>query len=641
MGPVLRWCLKWAVIAAIWMLVVGLGAVAWFAYDLPDIRGLHVFNRRPSLTLVSADGQIAATYGDLYGGPVELKDLPAYLPRAVLATEDRRFYDHFGIDPFGLVRAVFVNLRERRISQGGSTITQQLAKNVFLTNERSLRRKVQETLLALWLERRLTKDQILTIYLNRMYLGAGTYGVEAAAKRYFGRSARALNAHEAAVIAGLLKAPSRYAPTNNLALAKTRASEVLDNLVEAGFFTPAQAKAAEAEPLRLAPIVGGAQSARYFGDWLADQVPGFIGFVDRDLTVMTTLDLRLQRVAETALTALLDRDGAKAGVDQGALVALTPDGAVRALVGGRRYADSQFNRATTAQRQPGSAFKPFVYLAAVEAGFSADDRVSDAPIAIGGWRPRNFDDKTRGEITLREALARSVNTATVRLAQRLGVDRVIGVAKRLGLQPDFHRELSVALGTNEVSLLELTGAYAPFANGGMSVIPYAVTEIRDTAGHIVYRRSGSGGARVIGRNALAEIDDMLAAVIKSGTGRAAALDRPAGGKTGTSQEFRDAWFVGFTADFVTGVWLGNDDGTPMEAVTGGSLPAKLWRTFMVEANQGLPIRPIPGGAGDGDGPRLAGDPPARRVGAPGADFTGGNPRHSTGDLDPTAGRMLQ
>ena len=596
-GPRRSWLgfvLKWSVVLALWGAVLGGVVIAYFAFTLPDLSGIDKFNRRPSLSFVAADGQVLATYGDLYGGAVELREMPPWLPQAVIATEDRRFYSHFGIDLIGLARAGYVNLRAGRVVQGGSTITQQLAKNVFLTHERTLTRKIQETLLALWLERRFTKDQILTIYLNRVYLGAGTYGVEAAARRYFGKSAREVTRLEAAVIAGLLKAPSRYSPAASPERAKARASTVLGLMAEQGFITAAQQREAERGAIRMASGSGGNRGVRYFADWLLDAVPGFVGYVDRDLTIVTTLDPRLQRAAESAVAAILDGEGRRAKVSQAALVSMSPDGAVRAMVGGRDYGESQFNRATDAQRQPGSSFKPFVFLTAVEAGLKPDDRIDDGPVTIGSYSPKNFDEVRKGLITAREALARSVNTATVRTAQRVGIDRVVATAHRLGIASDLRRDLSTSLGASEVNLLELTGAFAPFANGGNGVLPYAILEIRDSGGRVLYRRSGSGPGRVIQRGPLAAMIDMMSAVIRTGTGRAAMLDRPAVGKTGTSQDYRDAWFIGGTADYVTGVWLGNDDGQPMQQVTGGTLPARLWKAYMMEAHRGLPVQALPG-----------------------------------------------
>jgi penicillin-binding protein 1A len=587
----LRWCLA----LSIWGAIAAALVLAWYALRLPDIGAIASFDRRPSMSFEDASGQVVGTTGDLFAGAVQLSEMPAHLPQALLATEDRRFYSHFGVDPVGLARAAVVNLRAGRVVQGGSTITQQLAKNVFLTHERSFERKIQEFLLALWLERRFTKDQILTIYLNRVYLGAATYGVEAASQRYFGKSARQLNMREAAVIVGLLKAPSRYAPTSDRARSLRRADEVLENLVEARFASAATVEAARRMPLGAPGTGGNLRSARYFTDWLADQVSGYVGYVDRDLVIRTTLDSRLQRAAEAAIADALARDGEKSDAEQAALVAMSPDGALRALVGGRDYAASQFNRATAALRQPGSAFKSFVFLAALEQGMRPDDRVSDAPVAVGDWRPRNYEgDAGRGEITLRDAFARSVNTATVRVAQRGGIDRTIAAARRSGIVSPLRRDFATTLGASEVTLLELTGAYMPFANGGVSAEPWAISEIRDSAGRVLYRRVAQGGERVISRGALAAMNDLLRAVVERGTGRAAMLDRPVGGKTGTSQDYRDAWFVGFTAELVAGVWFGNDDASPMNRVTGGSLPARTWKAFMAEATRGLPPSPIPG-----------------------------------------------
>ncbi len=589
--------LKWGIVAGIWAGIAGAGVLALFWFTLPPIDMINKFERRPSLTFVGNGGETVATYGDLYGGLVRLDEMPPWLPMAVLATEDRRFYTHFGIDPQGLARAALANFRAGRVVQGGSTITQQLAKNVFLTNDRSFKRKVQEMLLAFRLERAFTKDEILTIYLNRVYLGAGTYGVEAAARRYFGKSARDVNAHEAAIVAGLLKAPSRLAPTASVERARTRASDVLDNMVEAGFMTPAQRAAAERLPIASAGATVAQRGSRYFTDWLAEQVQSYVGYQAQDLVVVTTMDARLQRVAEAALEDILARDGPKVDVEQGAFVLMKPDGAVQAMVGGRDYAKSAFNRATDARRQPGSAFKAFVYLAAAEQGLRPDESVADTPIQLATWRPRNFDNKVFGEISIRDAFARSVNTAAVRVAQRAGVDSIVREARALGIASPIQRNLSIALGTSEVSLLELTGAYAAFANNGDGVLPYAIVEIRDATGKQLYRRAGSGTGQVMTPGALATMTDLFQAVMQQGTGRGAALgDRPAGGKTGTTNDYRDAWFVGFTADYVGGAWFGNDNGDEMERTTGGSLPARLWKAVMIEAHKGLPARALPGTA---------------------------------------------
>jgi len=590
-----RGLFKLGLLLFLWGVILGGGALAYFALTLPDTNQLTVAERRPSVTVLAEDGSIIATFGDLFGQPLTLREMSPWLPKAVIATEDRRFYSHFGIDPIGLARAIFADLRSGHLVQGGSTITQQLAKTVFLSPERSLSRKIREALLALWLERHFTKDQILEIYLNRVYLGAGTYGVDAAAHRYFNKSASKLNLYESAVIAGLLKAPTRFNPTHDKEKAAARAAQVLDLMVETGAIDQQQALAAEKSGAGLRSVAVARPGTRYFADWVADQVRDFAGTADHDLIVRTTLDPRMQSAAETAIADVLARHGIKDVVSQGALVAMATDGAIRAMVGGRDYNESQFNRATQAQRQPGSAFKPFVYLAGLEAGIRPEDRFIDQPIQIGNWRPRNYTNRYIGEVSAAEALAESINTVAVQVAQRAGIPNVIAVANRLGITSNLARDPSIALGTNEVSLLELVSAYAPFANGGNGVLAYGIVEIRDTDGKIIYRRTGNGPGQVIPGDEVGMMNEMLAGVISHGTGRAAALPRPVAGKTGTTQEYRDAWFIGYTADLVAGIWLGNDDNTAMNRVTGGSLPAPVWRAFMQAAIQGMPVKPLPTG----------------------------------------------
>ncbi|MCB9948098.1 MAG: PBP1A family penicillin-binding protein [Rhodospirillaceae bacterium] len=587
-----RWrtALKWVAVMAIWGMVALLGVVAYFAYDMPRTGDVVVAERRPALTVLAADGSAIARYGEMTGDAVHVDELPRHLIDAVVAIEDRRFYSHFGLDPFGIVRAVYRNIRAGRMSQGGSTITQQLAKNLFLTHERTLRRKVQEALLALWLEANYSKDEILTAYLNRVYLGAGTYGVDAAAQTYFGVSARQVNLWQAAILAGLLKAPSRYSPASNPDLAEARAETVLAAMVDAGFITAAQAlEARELPPTpRRRPASG--SDARYFADWVADLVPDYVGYGAADQEVVTTLVAPLQRSAQSIIADYL----AGGEASQAALVAMRLDGAVVAMVGGVHYDDSQFNRAVQAQRQPGSAFKPIIYLAAIMQGMRPDTPLLDAPIRIGNWSPGNFSGRYRGEITATEALAVSANTAAVRVLQGAGVDAVTTLASRLGISTPLTTDMSLALGTSEVTLLDLTAAYGAFANGGIGVWPYAIEQIRDASGDVAYRRAGGGPGRIVAAEAVRDLTTMMMAVVSEGTGRAAALDRPAAGKTGTSQDFRDAWFVGFTADYVCGVWVGNDDGTPMDGITGGGLPARIWHDFMEVAHRGLPARPLLG-----------------------------------------------
>ncbi len=579
---------KWAAVAAVWALIAVVGLFAWYGSDLPDMDGALASSRRPTVTLIAADGSELFAKGDLFGLPVGLADMPPALPEAVLATEDRRFYDHFGIDLIGLARAFWANIKAGRIVQGGSTITQQVAKNLFLTPERTLRRKIREVLLALWLERRFTKEQILTIYLNRVYLGAGTYGVTAAARRYFGKSVRQLTLYESAVLAGLLKAPTRYNPLTGPARSAKRTAQVLANMVAAGKITKQDARTAKKTKAgRMPTTPSRKRKGRYFADWVMERISSFVSPGDRDLVIVTTLDPRLQDQAEDAV-----RRAAKNS--QAALVAMDTDGAVVAMVGGKDYGKSQYNRAVQALRQPGSAFKPFVYLAGLESGLGPDSKIDGGPITLEGWSPRNYDRKNPGFLTMGEALARSINTAAVRVAERVGRDKVVRTARRLGITSDLKPSPSLALGAEEVTLIDLTAAYGAFASGGFGVWPFGIREIRDGKGRVLYRRQGSGAGRVVSQGDVAAMNEMLSGVIAFGTGRAARLDRPAAGKTGTSQLYRDAWFIGYTADMVAGVWMGNDDGKPMKKVTGGGPPARTWARFMAAAHGGLPPRPLPG-----------------------------------------------
>lgn len=595
-----RWTwfvLKWGGVGTIWGGFFVLLFVAWCAYDLPDVSTLNEIKRRPSVTLIATDGTIIASYGDLYGTTVDLAHMPAYLPQAVIATEDRRFYHHFGLDLIGLARAVYVNLKAGDLVQGGSSITQQLAKNIFLTPERSLHRKGQEVLLALWLERNFTKDQILELYLNRVYFGAGTYGVDAAARKYFDRPVGEISLFEAAMLAGMLKAPSKYNPFNDKDLAKARASLVIRNMVSAGYLDEAQADQALANTAPSVTAKAKGQIGQYFADWMLDQVSSFVGYSDQDLVVQTTLDPRVQSLAEQDVATVVAELGPKMHASQAALVAMTPDGAIRAMVGGTDYRASQFNRTTQALRQPGSAFKAFVYLAAFEAGFTPESQFVDTPITIGKWRPSNYQDKFYGTVDLREAFARSLNSVAVQLSEQTGRHNVIETAKRLGIASPLGNDASIALGTSEATVLEMTGAYATFAHEGIGVLPYGIDSIATRDGQPVYQRSGGGLGRVASPQAVREMLDVMDAVVDHGTGRKAKLDRPAVGKTGTSQDYRDAWFIGLTADLVTGVWVGNDDNSAMDKVTGGTIPVRIWHDFMTDALQGVAARdiPVPGG----------------------------------------------
>ncbi len=580
-------------VATIWLGVITAGVVAWYLADLPDVEDALAAVRRPSVTVKAADGSILATSGDLYGATLRVADLPPALPLAVMATEDRRFYDHFGLDVFGLVRAMVANVRAGAVVQGGSTITQQAAKNLFLSPERTIKRKVQELALALWLEHEFTKDEIFAIYLNRTYFGAGAYGVDAAARKFFGQPASRISTYQSAMLAGLLKAPSRYNPIASPENAALRTRQVLERMVDAGYLSPDEAHAAERNKGTVVAELGDRHGSRYFVDWVLAQVSDFVSTHDRDVVVVTTLDPRLQKTAEAKTLEMLDGPGAKRNVSQAAIVSMTLDGAVRAMVGGRTYSRSKFNRASQAYRQPGSAFKPLVYLAGLEAGLLPESRLMDSPVQVNGWRPRNFTGRYQGEVTLREALSQSINTVAVRVSETAGRRNVMDAARRFGITADLQPIPSLALGTVDVSLIELTSVYAVFANGGIGVWPYGIDTIHDTDGRLLYSRSGSGPGRVASPHHISALTGMLAGAVEHGTGRAARLSRPVAGKTGTSQNYRDAWFVGFTADLVTGVWMGNDDGRPMKRVTGGSLPAQLWQQFMYKAHAGLPARPLP------------------------------------------------
>jgi penicillin-binding protein 1A len=574
-----RWLLRALVLVSLWSVIVGAGVLTWLAWDLPRPEAALAATRRPTVTMLDASGGILAQSGDLYGETVNPRTLPRHVVDAMLATEDRRFRSHFGLDIIGLGRAAVANLVAGRVVQGGSTITQQVAKNLFLTPERSFRRKGQEALLALWLERAYGKDEILAIWLNRIYLGAGTYGIDAAARAFFGVPARSLSVWQAAVIAGLPKAPSRLNPRTNPEAAIARGREAIDNMVDAGWLSPAEAARAKADAARgfaAAPPRGRGA----FAEWAEGRL-GALPATGGAVTLQATLDPALQDAAERALAAALAADGARLAIGQGAIVAVRAStGAVLAMVGGRDARAGGFNRATAAERQPGSAFKPFVWLAALEAGLTPDTVVEDAPITVAGWRPDNIDGRFRGPVTLTEALAHSVNTVAVRLTLQAGLPRVAAAARRTGLTGTIPRDATAALGSGSAGLLELATAYAVFANGGTLVVPHGVVSAR-AEGETIWRREGDA-VRAIAPEHAAAMGAMLAEAVVRGTGRAASIPgRTVAGKTGTTSEFRDAWFIGWVPSasgaVVIGVWLGNDDASPMRGVTGGSVPARIFR----------------------------------------------------------------
>lgn len=585
------------VVAAIWLLFAG-GIVFshWLEGEFPDTTDLFSYEPGKDITLVDAKGRLIARRGLTMGQAVRADELPLYVGNAFIAVEDRRFRYHFGIDPLGLMRAAIADFNAGSFVQGGSTLTQQLAKNLFLKPDRTLKRKLDEAVLALYLESKFTKDEILTVYLNRVYFGAGVYGVEAASERFFGKRARDLTLIEAAILAGSVKAPSRYNPEAAPDAALTRARLVLDAMQNNGFIDEDTWRTAASTRPKIAHNFATPGSG-YFIDYAISLVPSFVGAPTERLVVETTLDLDLQNAGEQAVASGLAKEGPALAVSQSALVAMTPDGALRALVGGRSYDDSSFNRATEAMRQPGSAFKPFVYLAALEHGHHPADTVVDEPVTIGNWTPDNYESNYAGTITLGQALARSSNSASVRLTTEVGPRAVVRVARRLGIASELHAVPSLALGTSEVTPLELTAGYAAFANGGMGVLPYAILRIRTVSGKVLYRRQGSGLDRVIAPDHEAQMTAMMSETITSGTGRQAALGaRPVAGKSGTSQGYRDAWFVGFSADYVCGVWIGNDGGAPMNKATGGGLPARMFKDFMTRAEEKLPPRPLLGTA---------------------------------------------
>ena len=601
----MRRSVYWAMVLALWAGIAGAGLVAYYGAKMPAATTWAVPDRPPNVRIVDVNGQLVANRGMTGGEAVGLHEMSPHIPQAVIAIEDRRFHSHFGVDPIGLARAMVANVVDRRIGQGGSTLTQQLAKNLFLKPERTIERKVQEVLMAFWLESAYTKDQIIEMYLNRVYFGSGSYGVEAASRRYFGKSARDVSLPEAALLAGLLKAPSRLSPARDPQAAESRAQVVLAAMRDQGMIGDSQLAAAISTPaVRAAAYWTG--SEHYVADRVMEELPQLIGEVRHDLVVETTVDLVLQTFAESSIRRLIDAEGKKHNVSQGALVSIDASGAVRAMVGGYDYATSQFDRASEARRQPGSAFKPFVFMAAMENGMTPDTVRNDAPVRYGKWAPRNYNDKYYGEVSLTTALARSLNSVAVQLAHAVGPAAVVETAWRMGIESNLEPNLSIALGTSEVTPLELTAAYVPFANGGFRPEIHFVKRIRTAKGEVLYEHGGKSGPRIARPEVIGAMNAMMAETISEGTARRAAFGWPAAGKTGTSQNARDAWFVGYTANLTTGVWFGNDNGSPTKNITGGSLPAMAWNEFMAAAHEGVPVARLPGGWPGGGGGRLFG-----------------------------------
>jgi penicillin-binding protein 1A len=591
----------WSAVAAIWLVIFTAAFLAVFAYGLPDTSKLYDVHRQPSISYLDRSGGLVAVRGSQFAPPVNLDQLPPYVPAAFVAIEDRRFYHHFGFDPVGMARMVVVDLSKHRYAQGASTITQQLARNLFLSPDQNIRRKVQELILAVWLETKFSKKEILALYLNRVYFGAGAYGIEAASQRYFNKPASQLTVGEAALLAGLMKGPSRYSPLSDTARAERRATVVLDQMVQIKAITPEQRDNAFAQPVRVSRTLAN-QRAQYFVDWVDAEVRAILGkskddVLQQDLVVETTIDLPIQADAERAVQQGTGADARARGVEQAALVALDGEGRVRAYVGGADYADSQFDRASGARRQAGSSFKPFVYLTAMENGRTPDTPVVDEPIKIGNWEPHNFTNRYLGPITLQTALAQSINTVAARLANEVGTQNVARTAHRLGIASPIQTDPSMALGAVEVSPLEMAQAYAAFGNGGYAVKAYGIERIRTATGKVLYDHSVAKPAetRVIGSPAINYMNQMMRQVLVSGSGAGARIGGyDLAGKTGTTSDYRDAWFVGYTGGFVASVWVGKDNNTPMRAVTGGTFPARIWKAFMTGALPRLKVTTIPG-----------------------------------------------
>lgn len=594
--PVQRFTLKWWGKLALRLLIIGsvlaIGLLIWFGYDLPDIRTLEEAERQPSITMVTKDGDLLTTYGDLYGHTVTIEKLPHYVPKAVLSIEDHRFYSHFGIDFISFGRAVYNNLVKRRVVQGGSSITQQLAKNFLLSKkkfhytDRSLRRKVQEVIVSFWLEYHFTKKQILAIYLNRVDFGAGVYGFDAAAQRFFFKPLNEISLFEASVLAGMLKAPTRYNPLRHPQKSATRAKVVIQKMIDLGHISASEGKSAiHIGTHKLLNRKLNLGSYRYFTDWLMDMLPSYLGYIDRDLKVVTTLNLKAQKAAEHTIKTMINKHGKERKFSEMALVSMLTNGEVVAMVGGKNYNQSQFNRVTQALRQPGSAFKTFVYTAAFEDGALPTDVMNDEPESYGKWKPKNIYNQYRGDLTLEEALAYSSNTITIKLLHKTGLRKLLNLVRKLGINTKLEHNLTLALGSGEVHLLDLTKAYAVIANNGREVIPYGIAEIRDNrTNELIYKSGAPHNKQLISEEAVKHTDQLLSAAVAYGTSKRSKLNNniPSAGKSGTSQKYRDGWFVGYVKHPlgpVTGVWMGNDNDSPTNRGVGGLIPAQSWKMF--------------------------------------------------------------
>lgn len=571
-------------VTLVWGVILLIPLVIYYAYDLPDISSIGKADTNATMMVADRSGGVIATYGNVFGEWLEYEEMPPVQIEAVIATEDRRFFDHQGVDFRGLGRAFINNLVAGRMVEGGSTISQQLAKNLYLSSNKTFKRKVQELLLSFWLEMKLDKQEILTIYLNRVYFGSGAYGIDAASRIIFGHSAKELTLTEAAMLAGMLKGPALYSPLRDVERAYERTSIVLDNMVTVGFIDQPTAEIAKKRSVNIKSSVTGGD-VRYFTDWIVEQVPDLIGTVTEPIIIHTTLVPEMQQMASNAVRQILNRQERLEDL-QAALVSMDHDGAVRALIGGRDYNESQFNRAVQAQRQPGSAFKLFVYLAALEAGYGPETIMRDSPIILDDWSPNNYGGEFIGEVTLEEAFAKSINTVAVKLSERINRTNVINMTERLGIKSPLTEEPSLALGTSEVNLLELTSAYSVVARGGLETKPYGIVEIQNSSGKILYRHMPGPEKRLLTEEVAYTMHSMLQNVVATGTARSALMDFPVAGKTGTTQDYKDALFVGYGKNMINGVWVGKDDSTPMQGVTGGGTPAHIWKNFMYRVSLG-------------------------------------------------------
>ena len=578
--------LKWFFIFGVFFTLIIGSVLLWYGSDLPRIMREAQFERRTAITVLANDGSVIARYGDHKGQNLSLEDLPKYLPQAVIAIEDKRFHYHFGVDPLGILRAMYVNTFNDGVVQGGSTITQQLAKNLFLTRDRKLARKIKEAMLAVWLEIKLSKDEILSAYLNRVYLGGGAYGIDAASRVYYNKPASQLTLRESATIAGLLKAPSRYSPLSNPEISKERADLVLTAMEDQGYITKEELKKVMAESNMPKPDHKPTpqNDERFFTDWVVEQIVGYIGQQREDMIVETTLDPQVQKASSDTIIEIVRANGSEKNFSQGAAMVLRPDGSIVAMVGGVSYGKSQFNRATQALRSPGSSFKPIVYLTALRQGYGMDSVVHDAPITRGKYRPQNFGGKYYGDITLYGALTLSLNTVAVNLAKNLGINNVIETARLMGVTADLMPNLSTALGSNGVPMIQMASVYASIATNGLAVEPFGIKKIKTIKGEVLYEHDNKQPPQVIPGYPVTQLKEMMNSVVRQGTGTGANPGFYAGGKTGTSQEYRDAWFNGFTNSYIATVWFGNDNNSPTKQVTGGSFPARAWRQIIVAAH---------------------------------------------------------